>query len=50
MFRVRGPVSDFGLDVWYQVIGPRGGIKSEWYTKAAAQKEARRLNKIARRS
>lgn len=44
-YKVRGPVSDeTQFETWYQVIGPKGGVKSEWYTKSAAQKEARRLN------
>ena len=42
---VYGPVSDNSqFESWYQVIGPKGGLKSEWYTKAQAERECRRLN------
>jgi hypothetical protein len=44
-YTVYGPVSDESqFEEWYQVLGPKGGIKSEWYTKAAADREAKRLN------
>lgn len=44
-YRVYGPVSDESqFEDWYQVLGPRNGVKSEWYTKVAAFKEAKRLN------
>ena len=44
-YTVYGPVSEDHLDIpWYQVLGPKGGLKSEWYTKSAAIKEAKRLN------
>jgi hypothetical protein len=44
-YSVYGPVSDDHLDKgWYQVLGPKGGLKSEWYTKTAAILEAARLN------
>jgi hypothetical protein len=45
-YTVYGPVSDESqFEEWYQVLGPRGGIKSEWYTKTAAKCEAERLNR-----
>jgi hypothetical protein len=44
-YKVRGPVSNNGWDFWWVVIGPRGGVKSEWYTRSAAKKEAKRLEK-----
>lgn len=35
--KVKGPVSNDGLWLWWQVIGPRGGVKAEFYTKKDAQ-------------
>lgn len=44
-YTVYGPVSDESqFEEWYQVLGPKNGVKSEWYTKAAADREAQRLN------
>lgn len=44
-YMVYGPVSDeTQFEDWYQIIGPRGGVKSEWYTRTAAIREAKRLN------
>lgn len=44
-YTVYGPVSDESqFEDWYQVLGPKGGLKSEWYTKAAAIREAKKLN------
>ena len=41
---VYGPVQlDCVID-YYQVIGLKGGVKSTWYTKAAAIHEAKELN------
>lgn len=44
-YKIYGPVRDSSqFEDWYQVIGPKGGIKSEWYFKVDAIKEVKRLN------
>jgi len=45
-YTVHGPCQDGTgfIEAFYQVIGPKGGVKSEWYTRRAATLEARKLN------
>jgi hypothetical protein len=43
-YTIYGPVQLDCVNDYYQVIGPRDGVKSTWYTKTAAIQETKRLN------